>query len=92
MNHLVPRDEREQGIDRAADRLAYLVLSFGLLAIVRASAAGREGITYLLVARRSRLDRLPVNLRGKARAQLLESARTDLERSRSLMEPRPTEP
>ncbi len=34
MNHLVPRDEREQGIDRAADRLAYLVLSFGLLAIV----------------------------------------------------------
>jgi hypothetical protein len=34
MNHLVPRDEREQGIDHAADRLAYLVLSFGLLAIV----------------------------------------------------------
>lgn len=34
MNHLVPRDEREQSIDHAADRLAYLVLSFGLLAIV----------------------------------------------------------
>ena len=34
MNNLVPRDEREQGIDRAADRLAYLVLSFGLLVIV----------------------------------------------------------
>jgi len=34
MNHLVVRDERELGIDRAADRLAYLVLSFGLLAIV----------------------------------------------------------
>ena len=34
MNQLVPRDEREQGIDRAADRLSYLVLSFGLLAIV----------------------------------------------------------
>jgi hypothetical protein len=34
MNHLVPRDEREQGIDHAADRLAYLVLSFGLLVIV----------------------------------------------------------
>ena len=32
--NLVPRDEREQGIDHAADRLAYLVLSFGLLAIV----------------------------------------------------------
>jgi hypothetical protein len=34
LNHFAPRDEREQGIDRAADRLAYLVLSFGLLAIV----------------------------------------------------------
>jgi hypothetical protein len=34
MNQLVPRDEREQGIDHAADRLAYLVLSYGLLAIV----------------------------------------------------------
>jgi uncharacterized membrane protein len=33
MNHLVSRDEREQSIDHAADRLAYLVLSFGLLAI-----------------------------------------------------------
>jgi hypothetical protein len=34
MDHLVLRDERETGVDRAADRLAYLVLSFGLLAIV----------------------------------------------------------
>ena len=34
MKHLVLRDERETGVDRAADRLAYLVLSFGLLAIV----------------------------------------------------------
>ena len=34
MNDLAARDEREQGIDRAADRVAYLVLSFGLLAIV----------------------------------------------------------
>ncbi len=34
MNHLVRRDEREHGVDQAADRLAYLVLSFGLLAIV----------------------------------------------------------
>ncbi len=31
--NLVPRDEREQGIDNAADRLAYLFLSFGLLTI-----------------------------------------------------------
>jgi len=34
MKHLVLRDERETGVDRAADRLAYFVLSFGLLAIV----------------------------------------------------------
>ena len=33
MNRL-PRDERETGVDLAADRLAYLVLSFGLLGIV----------------------------------------------------------
>jgi len=34
MNHLVRRDERESSVDRAGDRLAYLVLSVGLLAIV----------------------------------------------------------
>lgn len=34
MDHLVPRDERETSVDQAADRLSYLVLSFGLLAIV----------------------------------------------------------
>jgi uncharacterized membrane protein HdeD (DUF308 family) len=34
MNRLMPRDEREMGIDLAADRLAVLVLSFGILAIV----------------------------------------------------------
>jgi hypothetical protein len=34
MNRLMPRDERETRVDQAADRLAYLVLSFGLLAIV----------------------------------------------------------
>ncbi len=34
MNRLVLRDERELSVDRAADRLAYLVLSFGLLAVV----------------------------------------------------------
>jgi hypothetical protein len=28
------RDEREVSVDRAADRLSYLVLSFGLLAVV----------------------------------------------------------
>jgi hypothetical protein len=34
MDRLLARDERELGIDHAADRLAYIVLSFGLLAIV----------------------------------------------------------
>jgi FtsH-binding integral membrane protein len=34
MNPLMVRDERERGVDQAADRLSYLVLSFGLLAIV----------------------------------------------------------
>ncbi|MGZ6259147.1 MAG: hypothetical protein ACXWQ6_11840 [Candidatus Limnocylindrales bacterium] len=34
MGPLMPRDERETSVDLAADRLAYLVLSFGSLAIV----------------------------------------------------------
>jgi hypothetical protein len=34
MDRLAPRDERETSVDQAADRLSYLVLSFGLLAIV----------------------------------------------------------
>ena len=34
MNRLLGRDERELSVDRAADRLAYVVLSFGLLAVV----------------------------------------------------------
>ena len=34
MTSLVPRDEREARIDLAADRLAYLVVSYGLLVAV----------------------------------------------------------
>jgi len=34
MDRLLVRDEREVSVDRAADRLAYIVLSFGLLAVV----------------------------------------------------------
>lgn len=34
MTSLVPRDEREAGIDLAADRLAYLVVSYGLLVAI----------------------------------------------------------
>jgi hypothetical protein len=49
MNHLVVRDEREISVDQAADRLSYLVLSFGLLAIVAyRSFAGGEAPWDLL--------------------------------------------
>jgi hypothetical protein len=34
MDRLAVRDERETSVDQAADRLSYLVLSFGLLALV----------------------------------------------------------
>jgi hypothetical protein len=34
MNRFVERDEREAGIDLAADRLAYLVVTYGLLLVV----------------------------------------------------------
>ena len=34
MTTLVPRDERETRIDLAADRIAYLVVSYGLLLVV----------------------------------------------------------
>jgi hypothetical protein len=34
MDRLTLRDERESSVDQAADRLSYLVLSFGLLALV----------------------------------------------------------
>ncbi|HEY6221626.1 MAG TPA: hypothetical protein VIX13_03735, partial [Candidatus Eisenbacteria bacterium] len=70
----------------------YFEGAFDLLAIVRANTAGKEGITYYLIARRARLDRLPFNLRGKVRAQFAEAARADLERYRSLLEPRTAKP
>lgn len=34
MNRWMVRDEREAAVDAAADRLSYLVVSFGLLAVV----------------------------------------------------------
>jgi hypothetical protein len=49
MDRLVPRDERETSVDQAADRLSYLVLSFGLLAIVAyRSLVNREASWDLL--------------------------------------------
>jgi hypothetical protein len=34
LDRLAPRDEREAGVDLGADRLSYLVLSYGLLIAV----------------------------------------------------------
>jgi uncharacterized membrane protein HdeD (DUF308 family) len=49
MNRLIARDERERSVDLAADRLAVLVLSFGILAIVAWRAfADREASWDLL--------------------------------------------
>ena len=44
MTRLVSRDEREVGIDLAADRLVFLVLAYGLLGLVayRAFALGES--------------------------------------------------
>ena len=70
----------------------YFEGAFGLVAIVRANAAGKEGVTYLLLARRARLDRLPFQLRGKVRGQLSDAASADLERYRSMTEQRTAKP
>jgi uncharacterized membrane protein HdeD (DUF308 family) len=49
MNRMIARDERERIVDLAADRLAVLVLSFGILAIVAWRAfADREASWDLL--------------------------------------------
>ena len=49
MARWIPRDERETSVDQAADRLSYLVLSFGLLAIVAyRSVVAREASWDLL--------------------------------------------
>jgi hypothetical protein len=49
MDRLIPRDERETSVDQAADRLSYLMLSFGLLAIVAyRSMVNREASWDLL--------------------------------------------
>jgi hypothetical protein len=63
---------------------------FDMLAVVGTGASGTKGITYLVLVQRSRLDKLPggvLNIRGKARAQLLDRTRSDLERYRSMIEP-----
>lgn len=49
MQGLLARDERELSVDRAGDRLGYLVVSFGVLTIAAyRSFAGREPTWDLL--------------------------------------------
>ena len=49
MQRLLARDERELSVDRAGDRLDYLVVSFGVLTIAAyRSFAGREPTWDLL--------------------------------------------
>jgi len=50
MNAMPARDERERAIDHAADRLAYLVLSFGLLAVVAWRSLARGEAAWDLLA------------------------------------------
>ncbi|MEX1171764.1 MAG: hypothetical protein WEG56_04030 [Chloroflexota bacterium] len=50
MNHLVSRDERESSVDHRGDRLAYLVLSFGLLAIVAYRSFAEGAASWDLLA------------------------------------------
>lgn len=50
MQHLAPRDERERSIDLAADRISYLVLSFGLLGVVAWRSFARDEEPWDLLA------------------------------------------
>jgi hypothetical protein len=45
-----PRDEREVAIDRAGDRLAYLVISYGLLGVVAWRSFVDGAATFELLA------------------------------------------
>lgn len=49
MGFLVPRDEREAAVDHAADRLSYLVLSFGLLVVVAYRGLVRDEASWDLL-------------------------------------------
>lgn len=50
MTSLLPRDERELAVDLAADRLAAIVLSFGILAIVAWRAFVDDEASWELLA------------------------------------------
>lgn len=68
----------------------YFEGGFDLLAVVGSGPSGSEGVTYLLLTRRFRLDKLPngvLNIRGRVRSQLTDATRSDLERLRSMIEP-----
>ncbi len=49
MNRIAARDEREVVVDNAADRLAYVVLSFGLLALVAYRSFARGEASWDLI-------------------------------------------
>lgn len=50
MKQLFVRDERELAVDRAGDRLAYLVLSYGLLAVVAYRSLAERQVSWDLLA------------------------------------------
>ena len=50
MRQLLARDERESAIDNAGDRLAWLVMSFGVLAIVAYRSAVNGQASWDLLA------------------------------------------
>ena len=48
--NVIVRDERERAIDQAADRLSYLVLAFGVLAVVAYRAFVADEASWDLLA------------------------------------------
>lgn len=65
---------------------------FDMIAVVESGTSG-DPLTYVLLVRRYRLDKLPggvANIRGRARSQLLDATRSDLERCRATIESSPT--
>jgi hypothetical protein len=50
MRTLLTRDERQMDVDRAADRLAYISVSFGLLAITAYRSLARDQAAWELLA------------------------------------------
>jgi hypothetical protein len=71
ISRMVSRDEREAGIDLAADRLSYLILSYGLLVLVayRAFALGQASWDLLGLVILGGLVGTGYRFRGRAAAR-----------------------